>query len=60
VFRIGGYLPFEDLAFMSPVPPDAWGSLPPIPYGYAAGYWNGYVVVYDPETGYILYVTDLL
>ncbi len=60
VFRMGGYLPYEDLGYFSPVPPGAWGSLPPIPYGYAAGYWDGYVVVYDPETGYILYVTDLM
>ena len=23
---------------------------------YVAGYWDGYVIVYDPTTGYILYV----
>jgi hypothetical protein len=60
IFRIGGYLPYEDLGFFSPVPPGVWGSLPPIPYGYEAAYWDGYVVIYDPNTGYILYVTDLL
>lgn len=60
IFRIGGYLPYEDLGFFSPVPPGVWGSLPPIPYGYQAAYWDGYVIIYDPNTGYILYVTDLL
>lgn len=59
-FRMGGYLPYEDLGFLSPVPPGAWGALPPIPYGYQAGYWDGYVIIYDPNTGYILYVSDLM
>jgi hypothetical protein len=57
---MGGYLPYEDLGYFSAVPPGAWGGLPPIPPGYVAGYWDGYVIVYDPNTGYILYVSDLM
>ena len=36
------------------------GYLPPIPPGYAVGYYNGYCVVYDPASFYILSVLNLL
>jgi hypothetical protein len=34
--------------------------LPPPPPGYTMGYFNGYVVVYDPVSFYIVNVIDLL
>ncbi len=37
-----------------------YGSMPPIPPGYQAGYFDGYVVVYDPVTYFIADVLDLL
>ena len=60
IFSIGGFLPFADLAYLSPLPVSLYGALPPIPPGCQVGYWDGYVIVYDPMTGYIVSVVDLL
>jgi hypothetical protein len=60
VFTVGGYFPYEDIDGISPLPPDIYGSLPPPPPGYQMGYYDGYIVVYDPETFYIAAVIDLL
>src|ERR1700744_5565872 len=60
IFLIGGFLPFADLAYLSPLPVSLYGALPPIPPGCQVGYWDGYVIVYDPMTGYIVSVVDLL
>jgi hypothetical protein len=60
VFVVGGYLPWGDIGYLTAVPPSLYGSLPPIPRGYQAAYWNGYVIVYDPLSGYIGGVIDLL
>lgn len=60
VFVVGGFIPFGDLGYFSPLPPSLYGYLPPIPPGYQVSYWDGYVVVYDPMTGYILSVMDLM
>lgn len=60
VFRVGGYFPYVDIGYISPLPADLYGSLPPPPPGYEMGYYDGYVVVYDPVTYFIASVIDLL
>ncbi|MGH9586746.1 MAG: hypothetical protein ACRD3F_07310 [Acidobacteriaceae bacterium] len=60
VFRVGGYFPYVDIEYLSPLPPDLYGTLPPPPPGYQMGYYDGYVIVFDPVTGYIVSVIDLL
>ena len=59
-FARGAYFPRVWLPYLSPVPPSLLGYLPPIPPGYAVGYYQGYVVVYDPATFFMLGVVDLL
>ena len=60
VFTVGGFLPWGYYQYITPLPPNVFGYLPPPPPGYQMGYFNGYVVVYDPRTGFILNVIDLL
>ena len=60
VFTVGGYFPFGDIGYLTPVPAHLWSSLPPIPPGYQAGYFDGYVVIYDPLTYYIADTIDLV
>ena len=60
VFEIGGYFPYAYIGDISALPPDIYGSLPPPPPGYEIGYYDGYIVVYDPVTFYIAEVIDLL
>lgn len=60
VFRVGGYFPYADIGYLSPLPPDVYGELPPPPPGYEMGYYDGYVVVYDPATYFIASIIDLL
>jgi hypothetical protein len=59
-FRTGMYFPYAYLGYLQPVPPSMWGMLPPIPPGYQVGYYDGYVVVYDPVTYWIVGVIDLM
>jgi hypothetical protein len=59
-FTIGGFFPFAYIPYISPLPPQIYGQLPPPPPGYAMGYYDGYVVVYDPITYFIANVVDLL
>lgn len=59
-FVIGGFFPFAYINFLSPVPPHVYSYLPPPPPGYQLGYYDGYIVVYDPVTFYIANVIDLL
>ncbi len=59
-FIVGGYFPVGDIGYLSPVPPDVYGYLPPPPPGYQVGYFDGYVVVYDPVTYFIANLVDLL
>ncbi len=58
-FVIGGYFPRTYLGLFQPVPPDILMYLPPVPPGYAIGYYQGYTVVYDPVTLQIISVLDL-
>ncbi|MEO6815298.1 MAG: hypothetical protein ABI177_01245 [Edaphobacter sp.] len=59
-FVIGGFFPYGYIPNLSPLPPDVYGYLPPPPPGYSMGYYDGYVVVYDPLTYFIANVIDLL
>jgi hypothetical protein len=59
-FIIGGFFPYGDIPYISPLPPDVYGYLPPPPPGYSMGYYQGYVVVYDPVTYFIANVIDLM
>lgn len=60
VFRMGGFFPYGDIQYLSPIPVSLYGTLPPPPPGYQMGYYDGYVVVYDPVTYFIANVIDLL
>jgi hypothetical protein len=59
-FIIGGFFPFAYIPYIQPLPPDVYGYLPPPPHGYSMGYYQGYVVVYDPITYFIANVIDIL
>lgn len=59
-FVIGGFFPYGYIPYLSPLPPDVYAYLPPPPMGYSMGYYDGYVVVYDPVTYFIANVIDLL
>ena len=57
---IGGFFPYVYIPYITALPPNVYGYLPPPPPGYNMGYYNGYVVVYDPVTYFIANVVDLL
>jgi len=57
---IGGFFPYAYIPSIQPLPPDVYGYLPPPPPGYSMGYYEGYVVVYDPLTYFIANVIDIL
>jgi hypothetical protein len=59
-FAIGGFFPYAYIPYITALPPHVYGYLPPPPPGYNMGYYDGYVVVYDPVTYYIANVIDLL
>lgn len=59
-FYHGGYIPRTYWGDFQPVPYSLIGYLPAVPPGYAIGYYDGYVVVYDPTTYLILSVLDIL
>jgi hypothetical protein len=59
VFAIGGFFPYAYIPYITPAPPQVYAYLPPPPPGYQIGYYQGYVVVYDPVTYYIANVIDL-
>ena len=59
-FMVGGYYPYADIGYLQPIPPDVYGYLPPPPPGYQMGYYDGYVVVYDPVTYFITNLIDLM
>jgi hypothetical protein len=59
-FVRGGYFPRTFVPYFTPVPAGVAGFMPPVPPGYAMGYYQGYVVVYDPATFFILNLIDLM
>jgi hypothetical protein len=59
-FVVGGFFPYAHIPYITPVPPAVYGYLPPPPPGYQMGYYDGYVVVYDPVTYFIANVIDLM
>jgi len=59
-FVIGGFFPYTYIPYITALPPNVYGYLPPPPPGYNMGYYDGYVVVYDPATYFIANVIDLL
>lgn len=59
-FYRGSYFPYGYISYLSPIPGDIYGYLPPPPPGYQMGYYDGYVVVYDPLTYFIANVIDLM
>ena len=60
VWAVGGFISYGQISYLTPLPPQLYGYLPPPPPGYMMGYFQGYVVVYDPRTGFIVNVIDLL
>lgn len=60
VWIAGGFIPYGDISYITALPPNLYGYLPPPPPGYMLGYFQGYVVVYDPRTGFIVNIVDLL
>jgi hypothetical protein len=59
-FVIGGFFPWAYVSYITPLPQPVYGYLPPPPPGYQMGYYQGYVVVYDPLTYFIANVIDLM
>jgi hypothetical protein len=59
-FVIGGFFPYTYIPYITALPPNVYGYLPPPPPGYSMGYYDGYVVVYDPLTYFIANVIDLM
>ena len=43
-----------------PMPPQVVVELPPVPYGYQRGYYDGYAVVVDPRTRVIYDAVDII
>jgi hypothetical protein len=56
----GGYLAGNWQTYIVPVPVDVVTYLPPPPEGYELAFYDGYIIVYDPSTGLVLDVIDLL
>lgn len=52
-------LPVEVRTRIEPVPAEVVGYLPPAPEGFAFGFVDGYCVVYDPSTFFVVEVLDL-
>lgn len=55
----GGYLPNGWRARVHRLPPEYLREVPPPPPGYFIGYYDGFAVVYDPNTGLILQFADV-
>ncbi len=60
MFTVGGFFPFGYIPYITPLPVGLYGHLPPAPPGYNMGYYDGYVVVYDPLTYFIADLIDLV
>jgi len=58
-FFAGEYFPLVYLPYLKPMPSQVLEYLPPVPPGYEVGYFDGYGLVYDPNTLIIISVIDL-
>jgi hypothetical protein len=56
----GGSLPSGWQTYIVPVPVEEFTYLPPVPEGYQMAFYNGYLIVYEPYSGLVLDVIDLL
>jgi hypothetical protein len=56
---VGGSIAREVVTYIEPVPVEIVEVLA-VPAGYVVGYWDGYCIVYDPNTLIIVAVVDLL
>jgi len=56
---VGGYMPRIYLTNLQPIPPELMTYLPPVPLGYEVGYYDGYCLVYDPNSLLVASVFDL-
>jgi hypothetical protein len=56
----GGSLPSGWQTYIVPVPVEEFTYLPPVPEGYQMAFYNGYLIVYDPYSGLVVDVIDLL
>jgi len=58
--RAGERLPSDYRTRLKPVPESYYRGVPPPPPGYRFGYYDGYVVAYDPATQVVADVLDLV
>jgi Ni/Co efflux regulator RcnB len=58
--RAGERLPSDYRTRLKPVPQSYYRGVPPPPPGYRFGYYDGYVVAYDPTTQVVADVLDLV
>jgi hypothetical protein len=58
-FYEGGYFPRVFVAHIQPISPDLMAYLPPVPPGLEIGYYDGYCLIYDPDSLRIFSVIDL-
>ena len=58
--RAGEHLPSDYRSRLKSVPPSYYRDVPPPPPGYRFGYYDGYVVAYDPTTQIVADVLDLV
>ncbi len=58
--RAGERLPSDYRRRLRPVPPSYYRGVPPPPPGYQFGYYDGYIVAYNPTTQIVADVLDLV
>lgn len=58
--RAGERLPSDYRSRLKSVPASYYRNIPPPPPGYRFGYYDGYVVAYDPTTQIVADVLDLI
>ncbi len=57
---VGGFIDRGQVTYIQPVPAEVIVGFPAAPAGLIWGYWEGYCILYDPNTLEIVYVIDLL
>jgi hypothetical protein len=59
-WAVGGFIDRGQITYIQPVPAEVIVGFPAAPSGLIWGYWEGYCILYDPNTLEIVYVIDLL